>query len=117
MNIDNILSLASEFEYLATSNMVKNAKESKKDPKAAVRSRGKCVFPAEHPKVTDDADHYPVNTVAQARNALARANQMSKAPEWYKGSLESFLKTVVSAVKKHYPSIEISEAAKKPGKG
>jgi len=35
----------------------------------------------------------------------------------YSGSLESLVNTVARAVKKHYPGIEVSEAAKKPGKG
>ncbi len=98
-------------------NNVKNAEKKKHDPKAAVRSRGKCVFPAEHPKVKDDKDHFPITNKAQAQNALARANQFSKAPEWYSGSLESLVNAVARAVKKHYPGIEVSEAAKKPGKG
>lgn len=95
---------------------VKIAKEKEHDPKADVRNRGLCVFPAEHPKVTDDKDHFPITNKAQAQNALARANQFSKAPEWYKGSLESLVSTVARVVHKHYPSIEVSEAAKKPGK-
>lgn len=85
--------------------------------KADVRNRGLCVFPAEHPKVTDDQDHFPITNKAQAQNALARANQFSKAPEWYNGSLKSLVVAVARAVHKHYPSIDISTAAKKPGKG
>lgn len=113
-SVKKLISLASKFESLIS----EAAKSEKKlDPKAKVRSRGKVIFPAESSKVTDNKDHYPINDAGQARNALARANQMSKAPEWYKGDLKSFLNTVVRAVHKHYPSIEISESAKRPGKG
>jgi hypothetical protein len=104
------------FEQAVTENL-KTAKEKEHDPKAEVRNRGLCVFPAEHPKVKDDKDHFPITNKAQAQNALARANQFSEAPEWYKGSLESLVSSVARAVKKHYPSIEVTEAAKKPGKG
>lgn len=51
------------------------------------------------------------NSVAQARNALARANQYDKSPGWYKGSLSDLKKAVASAVKKAYPSIEVSKKA------
>jgi hypothetical protein len=50
-----------------------NVKVAKKhNPKAEVRNRGLCVFPAEHPKVKDDKDHFPITNKAQAQNALAQ---------------------------------------------
>lgn len=116
ISANQLLSLIDKFSE-AVEETVKTAKEKKHDPKAAVRSRGLCVFPAEHPKVKDDKDHFPITSKAQAKNALARANQYSKAPEWYKGTLESLVNSVARAVHKHYPSIEVSKAAKKPGKG
>lgn len=112
-NAEKLLSLASQFESQAT-ELVKNAK---KDPKAQVRNRGKVVFPAESSNVKDKKDHFPINDADQARNALARANQFSSAPEWYKGSLQSLVSAVARAVHKHYPKIEVSKASKKPGKG
>ena len=90
--------------------------EGKKNPKAALRNRGDVVFPAESSTVTDDKDHFPINSLAQARNALARANQYDKSPDWYKGSLKTLVKKVASAVKKKYPSIDVTEKATKPGK-
>jgi len=56
-------------------------KEAGGEPK--VRSRGKVVFPAEHPSVLDNKDHYPINNANQARNALGRASQHDKKPSWY----------------------------------
>jgi len=97
-------------------NFLTFVNENKKDPKAKVRNRGDVVFPAESKSVTDDKDHFPINSVAQARNALARANQYKTAPKWYNGTLKSLVKKVASAVKKKYPSIDVSDAAKKPGK-
>jgi hypothetical protein len=91
-------------------------KLAKLDPKAKVRNRGDCVFPADHPKNKSNKDRYPINNEAQARNALARANQTSIAPEWYSGSIQSFLNAVVRKVKSKYPSIEVSKTSLKPGK-
>ena len=115
-SLKKLLLIVTAFNQAVTENL-KTAKEKEHDPKAEVRNRGLCVFPAEHPKVTDDKDHFPITNKAQAQNALARANQFSKAPEWYSGSLESLVNAVAKAVKKHFPSIDVSEAAKKPGKG
>ena len=89
----------------------------KKDPKAKLRNRGDVVFPAESPKVTDDKDHFPINNKNQARNALARANQYSSSPKWYKGKLTDLVKKVANAVKRKYKDIDVSKAAEKPGKG
>ena len=91
--------------------------EGKKDPKAKVRNRGTVVFPAESSKVKDDKDHFPINSEAQARNALSRASQYSKVPKWYKGSLKSLVATVQRKVKAKYKGIETTKASKKPGKG
>jgi len=88
----------------------------KKDPKAKVRNRGNVVFPAGSKKVKDDKDHFPINNEAQARNALARANQYSSSPPWYEGSLKELVGKVAGAVKRKYPNIKVSKAAKKPGK-
>lgn len=90
--------------------------ENKKNPSAALRNRGNVVFSAESNAVKDDKDHFPINSLAQARNALARANQYSSSPSWYSGSVDTLVKKVASAVHKKYPSIEVSKAAKKPGK-
>ena len=81
------------------------------DMKEAVkkRSRGKVVFPADSPKVKDDGDHFPINDVGQARNALSRAGQYSAAPAWYSGDLSSLKNAVRRAVKSAYPSIEVTE--------
>jgi len=81
------------------------------------KERGDCVFQSTNPKVADDKDHFPINTAAQARNALARANQYSSAPKWYKGSLDSLVKAVARAVKRKYKSIDVSKASETPGKG
>ena len=91
-------------------------KKEKKDPKAAVRNRGTVVFDAGHANVKDDKDHFPINSEAQARNALARASQYKKVPSWYTGSLKSLVSAVAKAVKKKYKGIDVTEAGEKPGK-
>jgi hypothetical protein len=90
---------------------------SKPDPKAKVRNKPSPVFDAKHPKVKDNKDHFPLGSESQARNALARANQFKKAPEWWSGTLEQLVSAVVKAVGKEYKGIEISDKSKKPGKG
>lgn len=114
MSYEKITTFANYFENF----VVEAAKKKKKlDPKAKDRNRGKVVFPANSSSVKDKKDHFPINSAAQARNALARASQFAKVPEWYKGSLESLVSAVARTVKKHYPSIEVSKAGKTPGKG
>lgn len=112
-SIDQLLAKADTFESAAL-DLIKLAKS---DPKAEVRNRGTVAFPAGSASVKDNKDHFPMNTADQARNALAQASKYTSAPPWYKGSLESLVSAVARAVKKHYPSIDVSKAAKKPGKG
>jgi len=90
-------------------------KKKKKTLKS--QKRGDCVFPHTSNKVKDNKDHFPINSEAQARNALSRANQYDKAPPWYDGSLQELVSAVARKVHGKYPDIEVSEASKKPGKG
>ena len=86
--------------------------ENKNDPKAEVRNKGIVIFPAENDKVTDNKDHFPINDIDQARNALARVNQYSSVPKWYDGTLKQVVNKVYRAVHSEYPSIEIDEERK-----
>jgi hypothetical protein len=87
---------------------IKNELNEKKDPSADIRNRGKVVFSANNKNVKDDKDHFPINDVKQARNALARVAQYKSVPTWYKGNLEDIKNRVKNAVKRNYPSIEIT---------
>lgn len=94
------------------SNIITEAKKAapkKTDPKAKIRNKPEPIFDDKSSKVTDKKDHFPIDTIGRARNALARAGAFTKAPAWYKGSLEQFKKSVKSAVKKAYPSIEVTK--------
>jgi hypothetical protein len=102
-------------EKMAADAKKKAAKKPTKKTKS--RTRPEPIFDSKHPKIKDNKDHFPIDTEARARNALARVNQFEKSPPWYDGSLESLVSTVTKAVRKKYKDIEISEAAKKPGKG
>lgn len=87
-------------------------KEKKKlDPKAKSRNRGIVCVPAESAK--DKKDHFPINDEGQARNALARVQQFSAAPPWYKGSLEGLKALVSRKVHSKYPSIGKADKKKK----
>lgn len=85
--------------------------KKEKSAKAKVRNRPNPVFDAKSKSVKDDKDHFPLGNAAQARNALARANQFSSVPKWYRGTLKGLKTAVARAVKKDYPSIEVSKKA------
>lgn len=112
-DLDNLLDLTTAFEDETKQALIKTANK-KLDPNAKTRNRGTVCVPAESAK--DKKDHFPINNIDQARNAIARVNQYSKVPDWYKGSLQSLVNAVVRKVHSKYPSIESSKAAKKPGK-
>lgn len=99
----DIKKLAETFAYWANQSLEKIGAKKKQE---------KAVFPANSPKVKDKKMHYPLSNIGQARNALARSHQYSKVPPWYKGSLEELQAAVRRAVKKHYPSIEVSQPKK-----
>lgn len=101
---DELLVLATKFEQLASSCLVKTAKKKEKlNPKAKVRNRGTVCVPAESAK--DKKDHFPINDIDQARNALARVQQYDKVPSWYSGSLKGLQDAVSRKVHSKYPAI------------
>jgi hypothetical protein len=104
---EELLKIASDYDNVATRALVVTAKKKEKkklDPKAKVRNRGTVCVSAEQAK--DKKDHFPINDEAQARNALARVQQLTSAP-WYKGSLEGLKALVSRKVKAKYPGINV----------
>lgn len=79
--------------------------------------RGDCIFPANSGKNKSSKDRFPINNEAQARNALARVNQYSSAPDWYNGDLQSLVNTVARKVHEKFKGIKESSKSTKPGKG
>ncbi len=69
------------------------------------RTRGTCVFQSSHPKVNDNKDHFPINDIAHARNALARVMQYDSVPSWYDGTLGGLQSAVRRAVYKKFPGL------------
>lgn len=69
------------------------------------------IFPAESSTVNDGKGHFPINTIARGRAALAMVARYDSLPEWYSGDmdLEKFKLHVRSEVSKAYPSIKVSE--------
>lgn len=78
-------------------------KKEKLDPNAGVRNRGDVCVPAS--KAKDKKDHFPINSLTQARNALSQVAKYTKVPPWYNGSLKSLVEIVKRKVHKKYPSI------------
>jgi hypothetical protein len=105
MDTHALTKLANEFKFFVDFAVKLAAiKKSKKKSSA--------VFPANSKSVKDKKEHFPITNINQARNALARCKQYSKAPPWYRGSLSSLQEAVRRAVHKKYPSIEISDKKK-----
>jgi len=77
--------------------------------KDKVQEVGKIVFPATNSKVNDNKDHFPINDVDQAKNALVRAAEYTTAPKWYDGPLSEVVAEVKNTVKNEYPNIKVSE--------
>lgn len=69
--------------------------------------------PASHPKNKGKKDKFPINDENHARNAISRVNQFSTAPDWWAGSVQELVNTVIRKVKNKFPKIEISDKAKK----
>lgn len=80
--------------------------------KVAKRPTQAFIFGPNHRDVLDDKGHFPIPDIAHARNALARVNQYSESPEWYKGNLKSLKEAVVRAVAHNFKSIKVTEKSK-----
>lgn len=78
-----------------------------------MRNKPAAVFDNKYPKVKDDKDHFPIDTIGRARNALARSHQYKAAPPWWKGSLKELQNAVSRAVHSEYPSIKSEKKKKK----
>lgn len=81
-------------------------------------SRTDCIFPKDSPDVNDGKCHYPLNSLARARAAIAYANKMTEKPTWYSGDLDvaGLVKKIVNAAKAAYPSIDVSPESYEPKK-
>lgn len=73
------------------------------------RSRGVVIFANENTNVTDKKDHFPINDINQARNALDRVAQLNDTPKWWTGSLRQLQATVRTAVKNKFKNINVTE--------
>lgn len=80
-------------------------------------SRTDCIFPKDSPDVNDGKCHFPLNSLARGRAALAYASRYKELPAWYSGSmsLDEFVKHIADEVKKAYPSIEVTAAGEEAG--
>lgn len=108
----DLYSVASWMEYL--SQFLSKPEEVQVSDSSIAESD--YIFPASSKDVKDGRSHFPIQDIAHGRNAIARVNQYKALPKWYSGklTLEKFVKHVVSAVKKRYPSIEVSKEALVP---
>lgn len=79
--------------------------------------RTDCIFPKDSPDVNDGKCHFPLNSLARGRAALAYASRYKELPAWYSGSmsLDEFVKHIADEVKKAYPSIDVTAAGEEAG--
>lgn len=79
--------------------------------------RTDCIFPKDSPDVNDGKCHFPMNSLARGRAALAYASRYKELPAWYSGSmsLDEFVKHIADEVKKAYPSIDVTAAGEEAG--
>lgn len=79
--------------------------------------RTDCIFPKDSPDVNDGKCHFPLNSLARGRAALAYASRYKELPAWYSGSMsiDEFVKHIADEVKKAYPSIEVTAAGEEAG--
>lgn len=80
------------------------------------KSKGKCCLKSNHRLVNDGKDHYPINSLAQARNALSRVMQHEVVPPWFDGTLTQLRKIVIDCVKDNYESIDVEIKPRKSPK-
>ena len=73
------------------------------------KDRGDVILSKDSKFVNDNADHFPINSIEQGRNAWARVNQYDSNPGWHEGDLAALIKKVRNAVERKYPSIKINE--------
>jgi hypothetical protein len=98
-DLNEILAMVNEFEELVSTAR----DEKKRDPKAECRNRGDvCVSSS---SALDHKEHFPINSIDQARNALSQVGKYTAAPPWYKGSLSSLKELISRKVHSKYPSI------------
>lgn len=102
------------FAVVAWVGYLEQCLHEKKEVMDSSSDRREFIFPADSKDVTDGKGHFPIPDIAHGRNAIARVNQYSELPKWYKGkmSLQEFVKFVVDKVEKKFPSIDVSAAAK-----
>lgn len=100
-----ILTFATNYNEFATKplgELVVLAAKKKKPGK------GSFIFGPSSSKVKDGKGHFPIDTEARARAALSYAGHHDSHP-WYKGTVEELRAAVRRAVKRKYPSIDVSK--------
>jgi hypothetical protein len=100
--MSNLSELCDKFSYLAEKPIEVLAKKKDKN----------FVFPANSKLVNDGKSHFPLSNANQARAALSYSGHNDKHP-WFNGSVESLRAAVRRAVKKHFPSINVSDKKSK----
>lgn len=105
-----LYSKADTLDKVAQQIIVESAKKS--------RPTTGFIFP---PTEEDNKGRYPIPDLSHGRLAIASVNKYDKLPAWAKKrgfkDLQSLVNKVVSSVTSAFPSINVSEAASKPGKG
>ena len=66
------------------------------------KERGISCIKADHPQNSSHLDKFPINKLSEAKSALKRISLMTKAPKWWKGSLDELKNLVMKVVAANY---------------
>ena len=66
------------------------------------KERGLACVKANHPQNSSHLDKFPINKLSEAKSALKRMSIMTKAPKWWKGSLDELKNLVMKSVAAYY---------------
>lgn len=103
-DISRLIGLVDEY-YDRASGLTVEAKKSD--------SRGSFIFPPNSKHNKSNRGRFPIDSIERARAALSYAGHADKHP-WLKGmTVEQLRAKVRAAVKRKYPSIDVSEPKKK----
>ena len=94
----NVLKTDNDAKNLINEEYLEEAKKKKAKPSP--------IFDAENSKITDEKEHFPINTEAKAKKVLEKIEACTEAPKWWKGTVNQLQSAVKKAVKKAFPDLD-----------
>jgi len=76
-------------------------------PARSKKERGFSCVKADDPQNASHLDKFPINKLSEAKQAMNRMNEMTKAPKWWKGSLDELKELIKGKISEKF-TIETS---------